>query len=237
MQLAQVLPIEYNSPMDYTAQIPDQFDLYIFDLDGTLIDSLDDLTTAMNVTLTRYGYPPVDRETVRRGIGNGAKNLVHKTFTTVSQQDPAELVSLVETALPEYRAEYAKHWIEKTVFYPGMREWIETLKQQGKQLAVLTNKPEDLAVRILNALGAANFFTCILGHESAGFLKPDPAGVTRILEITGVSADRTILIGDSSVDIHTARNAGIASCGITGGIGDDEELRELCPDYLIEREK
>lgn len=223
--------------MDYTAHIPDQFDLYIFDLDGTLIDSLDDLTTAMNVTLTRYGYPPVDRETVRRGIGNGAKNLVHKTFTTASQQNPAELVSLVETALPEYRAEYAKHCTEKTALYPGMRKWLETLKQQGKHLAVLTNKPEDFAVRILNALGAADFFTCIFGPESAGALKPDPAGVTHIMEKTGVPVDRTILIGDSSVDIHTARNAGISSCGITGGIGDDEELRGLGADYLIEREK
>lgn len=222
--------------MDYTRQIPDQFDLYIFDLDGTLIDSLDDLTTAMNATLTRYGFPAVDRETVRRGIGNGAKNLVSRTLAAAANVSETELVALVERTLPEYRAEYAKHCTDKTALYPGMREWLETLKQQGKHLAVLTNKPEDIAVRILNALEAASFFTCIFGPESAGVLKPDPAGVTRIMEITGVAADRTILIGDSSVDINTARTAGIFSCGITGGIGNEDELRDLEPDYLIERE-
>lgn len=147
----------------------------------------------------------------------------------------AELVSLVERTLPEYRAEYAKRCAEKTVLYPGMREWLETLKKQGAHLAVLTNKPEDLALRILKALGAAGLFTCILGPESTEKLKPDPAGVRLIMSKTGVPAERTILIGDSSVDILTARNAGVRSCGITGGIGDDEEVRELRPDYLVER--
>ena len=223
-------------PMDYTTQIPDQYDLYIFDLDGTLIDSLDDLTTAMNATLAHNGFPPVDRETVRRGIGNGARTLVSRTLATAANVSETELVSLVERTLPEYRAEYAKHCTEKTALYPGMREWLETLKQQGKRLAVLTNKPEDLAIRILKALDADSFFTCIYGPESAGTLKPDPAGITLIMEKTGSTADRTILIGDSSVDINTARNAGIACCAITGGIGDDEELRELGADYLVERE-
>jgi phosphoglycolate phosphatase len=221
--------------MDYAAHIPQRFDLYIFDLDGTLIDSLDDLTAAMNVTLVRYGYAPVDRETVRRAIGNGARNLVRTTFSAASRQNPEELVATVEAALPEYREEYAKRCTDKTVLYPGMREWLEALKRQGARLAVLTNKPEDQALCILKALGAADFFTCIIGPESVGTLKPDPAGLTLIMEKTGVPADRTILIGDSSVDIHTARNAGIASCGITGGIGDDEALRALMPEYLIER--
>ena len=99
-------------PMDYTTQIPDQYDLYIFDLDGTLIDSLDDLTTAMNATLAHNGFPAVDRETVRRGIGNGARTLVSRTLATAANVSETELVSLVERTLPEYRAEYAKHCTE-----------------------------------------------------------------------------------------------------------------------------
>ncbi len=221
--------------MDYAAHLPARFDLYVFDLDGTLIDSLDDLTAAMNVTLARYGLAAVDRETVRRGIGNGAKNLVRKTFSAASGQTPEELVATAEAALPEYRADYAARCCDKTALYPGMREWLETLKRQGARLAVLTNKPEDLAVRILQGLGAADLFACIVGPESAGALKPDPAGVELIMKHTGVPAERTILIGDSTVDILTARNAGIASCGITGGLGDDDALRALKPDYLIER--
>lgn len=223
--------------MDYAAHIPQRFDLYIFDLDGTLIDSLDDLTAAMNVTLVRYGYATVDRETVRRAIGNGARNLVRRTFSAASRQNPEEIVATVEAALPEYREEYAKRCTDKTVLYPGMREWLEALKRQGARLAVLTNKPEDLAIRILNGLDAAVFFTRVIGPESAGALKPDPAGIKLIMEQTGIPAERTILIGDSTVDIHTARNAGIASCGITGGIGDDEALRTLKPEYLIERDE
>jgi len=221
--------------MDYTTHIPDQFDLYIFDLDGTLIDSLDDLTTAMKATLARHGFPAVDRETVRRGIGNGARTLVSRTLATAANVSETELVALVELTLPEYRVDYAKHCTEKTALYPGIREWLETLKQQGKHLAVLTNKPEDLAIRILKALDADSFFTCIYGPESARVYKPDPAGITLIMEKTGAATDRTIMIGDSSVDIRTARNAGIASCGITGGIGDDEELRKMGADYLVER--
>ena len=108
--------------MDYAARIPNRFDLYIFDLDGTLIDSLDDLTAAMNVTLVRYGYATVDRETVRRAIGNGARNLVRRTFSAASRQNPEEIVATVEAALPEYREEYAKRCTDKTVLYPGMRE-------------------------------------------------------------------------------------------------------------------
>ena len=222
--------------MNYTTHIPDQYDLYIFDLDGTLIDSLDDLTTAMNATLVRNGFPAVDRETVRRGIGNGARTLVSRTLATAANVSETELVALVERTLPEYRTEYAKHCTDKTALYPGMREWLETLKKQGKRLTVLTNKPEDLAIRILKALDADSFFTCIFGPESAGTLKPDPAGLCRIMEKTGVAAERTIMIGDSSADIQTARNAGIACCAITGGFGEDEELRELGADYLVERE-
>jgi phosphoglycolate phosphatase len=221
--------------MDYAAHIPQRFDLYIFDLDGTLIDSLDDLTSAMNATLGRYRHEPVDRETVRRAIGNGAKFLLYRIFSAASKRAPEEVASLVEEAMPGYRAEYKKRCVDQTTLYPGMREWLETLKRQGARLAVLTNKPEDQAHCILNALGVAGLFTCIFGPESAGVLKPDPAGVARIREKAGAAAERTIMIGDSDVDIHTARNAGIPCCGITGGIGDDEVLRALKPDYLIER--
>lgn len=221
--------------MDYTAVIPRRFDLYIFDLDGTLVDSLDDLAAAVNAILTRYGYTAVDRETVRRGIGNGAKYLLHRTFSASSRRDPAELAALVDEIMPEYRAEYKRRCIDQTTLYPGIREWLETLKRAGARMAVLTNKPEDQAHCILEGLGVADLFTCIYGPESAGVLKPDTAGITRIMEKAGTAPDRTIMIGDSTVDILTARNAGISSCGITGGIGDDEELRELKPDYLIER--
>ncbi len=233
--------------MDYTACIPQHFDLYIFDLDGTLIDSLDDLARAMNTTLERYGIKAVDRETVRRGLGNGAHNLVHHSFDAAVKAgskhlsdpaaglSPAELVALVEQALPEYRSEYEKCCVDKTVLYPGIRLWLESLKKQGSRLAVLTNKPEELAQHILKALEADSFFDCIYGPESAGKLKPEPAGILRILEETGTPPRRALMIGDSGVDIRTARNAGIASCGITGGLGDEAELRSLEPEYFIER--
>lgn len=220
--------------MNYSGCIPRQFNLYIFDLDGTLIDSLDDLSSAMNATLARYGISPVDRETVRRGLGNGAHNLVRHSFDATAPAG-TELVALVEGALPEYRAEYEKRCTDKTQPYPGVVAWLEDLKHTGARLAVLTNKPEDLAVRILTALGLGSYFDYIYGPESAGKLKPDPAGILRILEQTGTPPEQALMIGDSDIDVLTAQNAGIASCGITGGLGDEDALRLSGPDYLIQR--
>lgn len=223
--------------MDYSGFVPEHFGLYVFDLDGTLIDSLEDLARSVNWILSEYGYPPIDDETVRRGVGNGARNLLVRAFGSSaragSQAAPAD--GEIDAALIRYRSHYDAHCTEHTRLYPGIREWLDVLINRGVKVAVLTNKPEQATRTLLDALGVADLFDVIAGPETFGALKPDPAGLCAIMAKCGACAADTVMIGDSSVDIETARNAGVTSCGITGGLGDDEPLRASKPDILIER--
>lgn len=226
-------------PVPFFDPIPDSHVLYIFDLDGTLIDSLDDLTAAVNEILGRKGCAAVSRETVRRCIGRGARNLVAKAFE-FSAGRPAE-DSFIDSVLSEYREIYRENGVRGTYAYPGMSVWLEALARRGKKLAVLTNKPERESREILETLGLDRFFFSIAGPETFGAVKPDPAGVFGLMAASGLEAEsredrsRAVLIGDSDVDALTARNAGIAVCAVTGGIGDEAALLALSPDWVIER--
>jgi len=249
--------------MDYTCFIPDNYDLYIFDLDGTLVDSLDDLTGAVNAMLASHGLPPVGSEIVRRGVGIGSRNLLFRSFAMAARlagsSCPAHIadtgiladpdpytsneradrypafVSLIAATMPKYHDHYMANCTGGTFFYPGIREWLEQLAARGHKMAVLTNKPDAATVEIIRTLGAERFFHKIAGPDSIGILKPDPAGIVLMMKETGIPPARTIMIGDSMVDIETGRNAGVAVCGITGGFGEDADLRAARCDVLIER--
>lgn len=249
--------------MDYTCCIPDDFDLYIFDLDGTLVDSLGDLTAAVNAMLSSFGLPSVDSGIVRRGVGIGSRNLLFRCIAMAARlagtscpplisatgilSDPDPYTSneradrypafdaVITAAMPKYHDHYMANCTGATFFYPGMREWLEHLAGRGRKLAVLTNKPHDATLEIIRSLGAGHFFHRVAGPESIGILKPDPAGIALMMRETGTASGRTIMIGDSMVDIETGRNAGVSVCGITGGFGEDDELRAASCDFLIER--
>lgn len=223
--------------MDYSLFVPDRFKLYAFDLDGTLIDSLEDLERAVNWILAEYGFPSINEESVRLAVGNGARNLLARSFACAARAVGRETLSepALDEALVRYRAYYDAHCTEHTHLYSGIREWIDDLATRGAKLAVLTNKPERATRTLLSALGVAERFDVIAGPETFGALKPDPAGLRAIMAQCGASAAGTVMIGDSIVDVETARNAGVSSCGITGGLGDDDALRASKPDILIER--
>jgi len=249
--------------MDYTGYIADKFDLYIFDLDGTLVDSLGDLTGAVNAMLASHGLPPVGGEIVRRGVGIGSRNLLFRSFAMAARlagaSCPAHIadtgiladpdpytsneradrypafVSLIAATMPKYHDHYMANCTGATFFYPGIREWLEHLAARGHKMAVLTNKPHVATLEIINNLGVGHFFYKAAGPESIGALKPDPAGIVLMMKETGIPPARTIMIGDSMVDIDTGRNAGVAVCGITGGFGEDADLRAARCDVLIER--
>lgn len=234
--------------MDYAGVAPDSFSLYVFDLDGTLVDSLADLALSVNWILAREGFPPVGDETVRRAVGNGARNLLARCFAAAASSPGGEGRTVpdaqaMDRVLEAYRAHYDAHCAEHTALYPGMREWLESLAARGKSLTVLTNKPENATRLLLRALGIEGFFAVIAGPESSGALKPDPAGLEAIMQAVGAGEKDTVMVGDSSVDVETARNAGIAVCAITGGLGDEAALREALraaesdglPVWLIER--
>ena len=186
--------------------------LVVFDLDGTLVDSRRDLATAANVLVTELGGAALREEAVGQMVGEGAGVLVRRALVA------AGLRADVPGALPRFLEIYDQHLLDTTVTYEAVVETLERLHSQ-LPLAVLTNKPERATVRVLKGLELDRFFTVVIGGDSAHGRKPDPAGLLHIAQTCGVSAAETLLVGDSPVDLETARNAGTQICLVRYGFG------------------
>jgi phosphoglycolate phosphatase len=197
----------------------------VFDLDGTLIDSKLDLALAVNATLASAGRAELPHERIFGYVGQGAMRLVERALGDAVAPD--ELERAHEFFLSYYRA----HMLDNTTLYPGVLECLEALA--GYPMAVLTNKPWRFSREILEGLGIARYFKEIYGGNSFETKKPDPFGMLAILEKFGVSPSRAMLVGDSDVDVKTARNAGAWACGVTYGFGA-ETLKEFPPDVLLD---
>ena len=202
-------------------------DLLIFDLDGTLIDSKLDLAHAVNATMAHMNMAPLEHERVYSYVGNGAPVLIRRALG--EQATVLEVEEALEFFLEYYRA----HYLDHTALYPGVRESLDRLRDAGKRMAVLTNKPVGMSKAIINGLGVGAHFFQVYGGNSFDFKKPNPVGVTALLRETGLAAASALMIGDSSVDIQTARNAGIASAGVTYGF-QPESLAQAAPDRLFD---
>ena len=202
-------------------------DLLIFDLDGTLIDSKLDLAQAVNATRTHMGMAPLDSERVYSYVGNGAPVLIRRAMGASATE------SEVEEALEFFLEFYGDHYLDYTTLYPGVGEALDRLHRAGKRLSVLTNKPVRITRAILDGLAVGKLFFQVYGGNSFDLKKPDPIGVHALMRESGIGAERTLMIGDSSVDIQTARNAGIASVGVTYGF-QPESLADPAPDRLVD---
>jgi phosphoglycolate phosphatase len=202
-------------------------DLLIFDLDGTLIDSKLDLAQAVNATRTHMGMSPLDHERVYSYVGNGAPVLIRRAMGAAASE------AQVQEALEFFLEFYREHYLDYTTLYPGVREALDRLRDAGKRMAVLTNKPVRISRAILDGLGVGGHFFQVYGGNSFDLKKPDPIGVAALMRESGIPAGRTLMIGDSGVDIQTARNAGIASCGVTYGF-QPETLADPAPDRLMD---
>ena len=213
------------------------FDLYVFDLDGTLIDSRHDLCASVNRVLARCGHPALDVETVTGFIGGGARRLLERSLRRVLGQEAsaAERESATELFLEDYVA----HCAEETQLYPGVLEALRELEAAGRALALLTNKPLEPTARILEALGIAAHFSQVVGGDSVLEKKPSPLGLESILQRCGVPRERALLVGDSDTDARTAVAAGVDLVLVTYGFQPDaataypdakcvDDLRELC---------
>jgi len=203
-------------------------DLLIFDLDGTLIDSKLDLAHAVNATRSHMGMGALDHERVYSYVGNGAPVLIRRAMGEQATEPQ------VQEALEFFLEYYRDHYLDYTTLYPGVRETLDRLRDGGKRMAVLTNKPVRISRAILDGLGVGGHFFQVYGGNSFDLKKPDPIGVQTLMLESGISADRTLMIGDSSVDIQTARNAGIKSYGVTYGF-QPETLSDPAPDRLADR--
>ncbi len=201
--------------------------LLIFDLDGTLIDSALDLAISVNATRRHMGLAEMDLALIASYVGDGAPVLIRRVMGPNAPEET------VRTALEFFLGFYRTHALEHTKLYPGVREPLEELYQRGKILTVLTNKPVRISADILAALGLADKFFRVYGGNSFELKKPDPVGVTTLMSETGIGPTETMLIGDSHVDMQTARNAGVTACGVTWGFQRERMLAEQ-PDFIID---
>jgi phosphoglycolate phosphatase len=196
----------------------------IFDLDGTLIDSKRDLIRSVNAMLAEMGRETLHEDTISGYIGHGAPQLVGRALGNgVSEAER-------ERALKFFLGYYEDHKMDSTCAYPGVAEALEELS--GFSMAVLTNKPVRVSVRILEGLGLAKYFRAVYGGNSFETKKPDPLGARKILVGFGASPDEAMLIGDSEVDVQTARNAGTLAAAVNYGFGTHDRTAYPADVYL-----
>jgi phosphoglycolate phosphatase len=204
--------------------------LVVFDLDGTLVDSGEDIARSVNELLSNLGRPTLPHERIVSYVGNGVQKLLERSMSGAGPEE-------VEAAVVPYLSIYRRRLLDHTRPYPGVMEALESLRG-GATLAVLTNKPVAESLAILEGLGLRRHFRAVYGGDSFARKKPDPMGVLHLLEETGSAREETLLVGDSAVDAETARRASVRSCLVTYGPGGDpgepadlrvDDLRELLP--------
>jgi phosphoglycolate phosphatase len=198
----------------------------IFDLDGTLIDSKRDLIHSVNAMLGEMGRARLDEETISGYIGHGAPLLVSRALGSNAREDD------LRRALQFFLAYYEEHKLDTTCAYPGVADSLAELSRKKVPMAVLTNKPVKISVRILEALGLATYFRAIYGGNSFESKKPDPRGANTIVREFGASPRETMLIGDSEVDVQTARNARMIAVAVNYGFGVHDRTQHPADFYL-----
>jgi phosphoglycolate phosphatase len=199
--------------------------LLIFDLDGTLIDSRLDLANSVNATRAYMGMPPLTNETVYSYVGNGVPVLLRRALGEGAPE--SELQSAQEFFLKYYR----EHMLDFTTLYPGTTEALGQLSGAGMKLAILTNKPVRFSREIVNGLGIAPLFLRVYGGNSFEQKKPHPMGIEVLMTECGADRANTFMIGDSAVDVQTARNAQVHSWGVSYGF-QPETLAIHPPDWM-----
>jgi phosphoglycolate phosphatase len=200
--------------------------LFVFDLDGTLIDSRRDLADAANALLEERGGSPLPVDTIARMVGEGATLLVRRALTAAGL-DPES-----PGALSRFLALYDDRLLAHTRLYDGTREAIETLAADAP-LAVLTNKPTRATTTILEALGVANLFKWVLGGDGPLPRKPDPASLHELMKRARTAPQQTVMIGDSPIDLATARAARTRLCLVRYGFGFASSEQDLRPDDML----
>lgn len=207
-----------------------RYDTVIFDLDGTLMDTLEDLANAVNEILRRHGYPVRTIQYVRRIVGNGLRQTL--TLCLPEGTEQAE----IDRLLPEFASYYQAHCQEKTKPYDGIMDMMRELCARGYKLAIVSNK-RDAAVKTLNEECFQEYVKVAIGEdESKGILKkPAPDTVYQALRELGSRKEQAVYVGDSEVDKKTADNAGLPCISVDWGFRDREELEKLEPAYLINR--
>jgi phosphoglycolate phosphatase len=204
--------------------------LFLFDLDGTLIDSHDDIVDSINLALVRMHLPSLNAARIGSFVGDGIQTLIERTLREATGKEPNE--ALTEKGLLLFREEYSNHLLDQTCLCHQAKEALDLLS--WAKFAVITNKPEDFSRRILEGLGIAKRFSMILGGDSVQNRKPNPEALLKAMDFCQASPDETAMIGDSAVDIEAGKAAGVTTCGIPGKFRAKAELEAAGCDLFIQ---
>ncbi|PMP91821.1 MAG: HAD family hydrolase [Hydrogenobaculum sp.] len=198
-----------------------RFEGYIFDLDGTLIDSLEDIASAANKTLKDLGFEEKSKEEIRKHIGSGARELFRGILPNESH---------LEKAIEIFKSYYAKEPITHTKLFNGAKEVLELLKSKNKKIAVVSNKPLELSTIILKALNVEHYFEYIVGPETYNERKPSPIPIIKTLDKLNIAPEKSIVIGDTYVDIESAKKSNCKSALASWGY---VKLKDTKPDFIL----
>lgn len=204
--------------------------LIIFDLDGTLLNTIDDLAVSTNYALRRHGFPEHEYGEYRIFVGNGITRLIERALPEEARQE-----SIILKLREEFVSHYRQHKTDLTRPYPGIPELLENLHSRGIGLAVASNKYHQGTIELIRHYFAPELFSVVLGQRENIPTKPNPAIVEDILKQTGARKESTLYVGDSGVDMQTARNSGLISVGVTWGFRPRQELEDNGACHLIDQ--
>ncbi len=201
-------------------------ELIIFDLDGTLIDSKDDIANSVNFTLRELNLKKMPYELIYTYVGNGVEPLIRRALETAGGNGS------IKKALDIFRAYYWEHLLDNTVLYPNVADTIKRLSEIKK--SVVSNKSERFVKKILSGLDIEKYFEIALGGDSLKNKKPHPDMVNFVTERLGISNNRTLIVGDGAVDMECGKRAGAYTCGVSYGYRNRDELVDAGADWIIE---
>lgn len=204
--------------------------LFLFDLDGTLIDSKADITQSVNLALRRMHLAPIPVARISTFVGEGVQRLLYRSLCETTGTEPSG--DRIQEGVTLFKEEYGHHLLDSTRLYPGVRETLATLS--WATFGIVTNKPESFSHLILKGLGLDSYFSIVLGGDSMPDRKPDPAPLRAAMERCGVLPRHTVMVGDSSVDVAAGLAAGAITCGISSGFRGHEELDAAGCDVIVE---
>jgi phosphoglycolate phosphatase len=205
--------------------------LFLFDLDGTLIDSNADIASAVNLALGRMNMRPLPESQISEFVGDGVQKLIERSLRKAANRQPED--ALIQEGVAFFRDEYGDHLLDRTCLYADVEGGLNSLP--WARFAVVSNKPEHFCRRILEGLGVADRFCAILGGDSTGRRKPDPLSLLAAMDYCGAAPFETAMVGDSAVDIAAGRGAGVITCGVARGFRPKEQLEAAGCNLIIER--
>jgi 2-phosphoglycolate phosphatase len=199
--------------------------LLIFDLDGTLVNTLEDIAGSVNHTLGRFGYGPLAPDLVRQYVGDGIETLMERSL--------GGRTGRLDEAVAIYKEHHRRNLVVRSALYPGVRETLDHFK--FLPMAVVSNKSREFIHPLLDRLGISTYFSMVIGADSGPLPKPAPGALLGIMAAQGVAPGRTVMVGDGTTDVLAGKAAGVITCAVTYGFRSEEELRKAGPDLIIHR--